>query len=105
VPARPKPQKTKKGMRIFPPDHPSRWEVGYRLGAALRNAVSEHEPSESTGSHASPRPLVLGARWHVLRAGKRDQADASSMTLEWLPPIPVDVTGVDDLKTTDVGKE
>ena len=35
VPTRPKPQKTKKGMRIFAPDHPSRWEVGYRLGAAL----------------------------------------------------------------------
>ena len=31
-----KPQKTKKGMRIFAPDHPSRWEVGYRLGAALQ---------------------------------------------------------------------
>ena len=40
VPTRPKPQKTKKGMRIFAPDHPSRWEVGYRLGAALRQALS-----------------------------------------------------------------
>ena len=40
VPSRPKPQKTKKGVRIFAPDHPSRWEVGYRLGAALRQALS-----------------------------------------------------------------
>ena len=39
VPSRPKPQKTKKGMRIFAPDHPSRWEVGYRLGAALTAGV------------------------------------------------------------------
>jgi hypothetical protein len=30
IPARPTPQKTKKGMRIFPPDHPSRWEVATR---------------------------------------------------------------------------
>src|SRR5262249_13150104 len=27
MPARPTPPKTKKGRRIFPPDHASRWEV------------------------------------------------------------------------------
>ncbi len=64
VPARPKPQKTKKGLRIFAPDHPSRWEVGYRLGAALRQALSEHEPAEPTGTHASPRPHIRRAHWH-----------------------------------------
>ena len=41
VPTRPKPQKTKKGMRIFPPDHSSCWEVGLHLGAALKHALSE----------------------------------------------------------------
>jgi hypothetical protein len=34
-----------------------------------------------------------------------DQPDARSVTLKWLPPIPVNVTEVDDLTTTvrDVG--
>ena len=105
VPSRPKPQKTKKGLRIFAPDHPSRWEVGYRLGAALRQALSEHEPAEPTGTHASPRPHIRRAHWHSFWVGKKDQPDARSVTLKWLPPIPVNVTGVDDLTTTvrDVG--
>ncbi len=105
VPARPEPQKTKKGMRFFAPEHPSRWEVGYRLGAALRHALWEHEPAEATGSHASPRPHIRRAHWHSFWVGKRDQPDARSVTLRWLPPIPVNVQGVEDLTTTvrDVG--
>ena len=35
-PAPPQPVKTKKGLRLFPPERPTPWEVGYRLGAALR---------------------------------------------------------------------
>ncbi len=105
VPTRPKPQKTKKGMRIFAPDHPSRWEVGYRLGAALRQALSEHQPAEPTGTHASPRPHIRRAHWHSFWVGKKDQPDARSVTIKWLPPIPVNVQGIDDLTPTvrDVG--
>jgi hypothetical protein len=100
VPSHPKPQKTKKGMRIFPPNQPSRWEVGYRLGAALRQALSEHEPGELTGSHASPRPHIRRAHWHSFWVGKKDEPSARSVTLKWLPPVPVNVTSADDLTTT-----
>jgi hypothetical protein len=105
VPTRPTPQKTKKGMRIFAPDQLSQWEVAYRLGAALRQALLEHEPSEPTGTHASPRPHIRRAHWHSFWVGKKDQPDARSVTLKWLPPIPVNVVGVEDLTTTvrDVG--
>jgi hypothetical protein len=94
VPTRPKPQKTKKGMRLFATGHPSWWEVGYRLGAALRQALSEREPGEAIGTHASPRPHIRRAHWHSYWVGKRDQPDARSAILRWLPPIPVNVTGV-----------
>jgi hypothetical protein len=40
VPGRPAPQKTKKGMRIFPPDHPSRWDVGSSVTASRTAAGS-----------------------------------------------------------------
>jgi hypothetical protein len=105
VPSHPKPLKTKKGMRIFPPNQPTRWEVGYRLGAALRQALLEHEPGEATGTHASPRPHIRRAHWHSFWVGKRDQPNARSVTLKWLPPIPVNVQDVEDLTTTvrDVG--
>jgi hypothetical protein len=105
IPTRPKPEKTKKGLRIFAPDQTSRWEVGYRLGAALRQALSEHGPVEQTGTHASPRPHIRRAHWHSFWVGKKDQPDARSVTLKWLPPILVNVTEVENLTTTvrDVG--
>ena len=76
-----------------------------QVGAALRQALSAHEPTESTGTHASPRPHFRRARWHSFWLGKRDQHDARSVTLKWLPPIPVNVPGVDELTATvrDVG--
>jgi hypothetical protein len=73
VPTRPKPQKTKKGLRIFAPDQPSRWEVGYRLWAALKQALSEHEPAEQPGTHASPRPDIRRAHWHSFWIAKKDK--------------------------------
>ena len=81
--------------------------MGGRLSprGCSRQALSEHEPGESTGTHASPRPHIRRAHWHSFWIGKKDQPDARSVTLKWLPPIPVNVTGVDDLTTTvrDVG--
>ncbi len=103
VPARPKPQKTKKGMRIFPPDHSSCWEVGLHLGAALKHALSELESSKPTGTHASPRLPIRRGRWQSLRDGKPDQPDARSVTLKWLSPIPVNATGPDVSTTTAAG--
>src|SRR5207248_4319389 len=63
LPSRPQAVKTKKGVRLFPPDRPNQWEVGYRLGAALRRAWSEHEPAEPTATHPSPRPHLRQAHW------------------------------------------
>jgi len=40
-PANPRPVKTAKGPRLFPPQGPRVWEVGARLGAALRRAYTE----------------------------------------------------------------
>ena len=64
--------------------------------------MSQRNP---TGTHASPRPHIRRAHWHSFWVGKRDQPDARSVTLKWLPPIPVNVQGVEDLTTTvrDVG--
>ena len=100
-PARPKPVKTKKGMRLFPPNRPTPWEVGYRLGAALRRAVSEAMPTPGeSGSHASPRPHIRRAHWHSYWIGRRDQTEARSAVLKWLPPIPVNVQDVEELTPT-----
>ncbi len=105
VPSYPEPEKTKKGLRLFAPDRPTHWEVGYRLGAALRRAWAELDSEESGGTHARPRPHIRRARWHSYWEGKRNQPEDRKLGLKWLPPIAVNVRHIDDLTTTvrDVG--
>jgi hypothetical protein len=101
VPARPKPVKTKKGLRLFPPERPMPWELGYRLGAALRRAWSAQEAASNTpGTHASPRPHIRRAHWHSYRVGSRSVPDDRSAVLKWLPPIPVNVQDAGELTPT-----
>jgi hypothetical protein len=100
-PARPQPVKTRKGLRLFPPERPTPWEVGYRLGAALRKAVADREaPGGPSETHASPRPHVRRAHWHSYWVGQKSQPEARSVVLKWLPPIPVNVQDTGDLTTT-----
>ncbi len=105
LPAYPEPKKTKKGLRLFAPDRPTHWEVGYRLGAALRRASTERGAEEATGTHARPRPHIRRAHWHSYWIGKWNEPDARTVVLKWLPPIAVNVQTIDDLTTTvrDVG--
>jgi hypothetical protein len=49
---------------------------------------------------ASPRPYVRRPHWHFFCFGRRGQPDAGSMKLEWLPPIPVNMQGIEDLTMT-----
>jgi hypothetical protein len=88
-----------------PPDRPTHWEVGYRLGAALRRASAERSSEEPTGTHSRPRPHIRRAHWHSYWVGKWNEPDARAVVLKWLPPIAVTVQHADDLTTTvrDVG--
>jgi hypothetical protein len=104
MPALPKPQKTKRGIRIFAPDHPGRWDVGRGLGAALRQALSEVDPSEPTGTQAAARPQIHEAHWQTAWVDKQDQSNVRSATLKWLAPVLANIQGVDELTTVrDVG--
>jgi hypothetical protein len=100
-PTYPEARKTKKGVRLFAPDRPTHWEVGYRLGAALKRASTVHHPSD--GTHARPRPHIRRAHWHSYWVGKL--GEGRKVLLKWLPPIAVNVLSVHDLTATvrDVG--
>jgi hypothetical protein len=95
-PMNPQPVRTKKGPRLFAPTMPTTWDVGMRLGAALRRARQSSEQREPTGTHASPRPHVRAAHWHTYRTSK----GRAKSVLKWLPPIFVGVGSVDDLPAT-----
>lgn len=96
-PEKPNPKRTKQGWKLFPPDKVREWDVGVRLGAALRRAASE--PTDAMGNDADrarPRAHVRRAHWHTFLAG----AGRSERRIKWLPPIPVNLDDPDSLPVT-----
>jgi hypothetical protein len=92
-PANPEPKRTRRtGWRLFAAAGPTTWDVGVRIGAALRRAYQ----AEETGGEAIPtgravRPHIRRAHWHTFLAGPR-VAEARERRVKWLPPIAVNVT-------------
>jgi len=84
-PGNPLPIKTRHGIKEFAASAPAVWNVGWRIGAAIRRteaAVAEPAP-RGEGSHASPRPHIRRAHWHTFRIG----AGRQSQRLKWISPI------------------
>lgn len=101
-PGNPAPKKTRKGARLFPPQQPTVWETGYRMGADLR-AARENSRSGAgggAGPGASPRPHVRRAHWHSFWRGPKDDPDSRELAIKWLPPIAVNARGAEDLDPT-----
>ncbi len=98
-PTRPVPRRTKKGMRMFPAERQTPWDVGVRLGAALRRAVAgEVRPVTKSGNtNASPIPHVRGAHWHTFLRGPRQNPKP---VVRWMPPMPINAKSNDDLVPT-----
>lgn len=93
-PANPQPKRVRGEWRLFPADRPTTWDVGMRLGAALRRAYQVEEIGPG-GTHAGPRPHIRRAHWHTFWLGPRDGDRRAD--LRWLPPIPVNVDDVGQL--------
>ena len=76
-----------------------KWDVGYRVGTALRLARQANEGDvRESGTGPSPRPHVRRAHWHTFLYGPRDGEQIRKV--KWLPPIPVRVSDPDDLVPT-----
>jgi hypothetical protein len=94
-PKRAKPVKTKKGMTYFPPDKPKVWDVGAKLGRALR-AAKEREQQEQREYEQSgdklrnrPRPHIRRAHWHTFLSGPR--TEQQKRMVKWIPPTGVNL--------------
>jgi hypothetical protein len=70
------------------------WEVGYRVGTALRAAWAAAAEAHG-GSHAGPAPHLRRAHYHSYWTGPLD--GPRERILKWLSPIPV---GVGDVLAT-----
>ncbi len=99
-PTNPAPRKTQRGWRAFPPDQARTWNVGTRLGAALRAAYQriETQKDQAGGSdhRARPRPHIRRAHWHTYLVGE----GRAARRVRWLPPVPVALDDVTLLPTT-----
>lgn len=98
-PATPQPKRTKRGPRLFPPNTATTWDVGVRLGAALRQSVRDDggTPDAGTGrQRASPRPHIRRAHWHTYLTGKGRQ----TRKVRWVAPVAVRVEGPGALPAT-----
>jgi hypothetical protein len=114
APAMPAPIVTRKhGERLQPATQPTHWNVGYRLGAAIRKArqqtaaCEEHEqahaeatPGEPAARRRTPIGHVRRAHWHTFWTGPMDRPEERRRILKWLPPIPVNLDDWDSLVAT-----
>ena len=110
TPSRPKPQKTKHGERVFATASPRTWDVGLRLGAALRmySSIQEFDNSSQMDVRGTPkRPHVRSGHWHQFRSGPRKDAhgehipaELRKLSAKWLPPKLVNCTSHDLLVPT-----
>ncbi len=84
----------KHGQQIIAPEKSRNWNVGVRIGAALRHAQQVIRPVNHTGgTHAQPIPHVRTSHWHIYKTGK----GRTNSILKWLPPILVNVSAVDEI--------
>lgn len=99
-PGNPAPRHTRHGTRGFPAAGPRTWDVGLRIGAALRMAYQARETAQAPADGAggtSPRPHIRRAHWHGFWRGPRRDPSSRRLALRWLPPIAVNVDGPGDL--------
>jgi len=94
LPQKPSPKKTKKGVRLFPPQKPTIWETGFRMGAALRTIRNQAKASASRNTEVrkerrSPIPHIRRAHWHSYWRGPRKEPEKRKLIVKWMPPIPV----------------
>src|SRR5690606_32674005 len=86
--------------RFFPPDQPTVWHTGFRIGTALRRAENERNTSQGAAERRSPRSHIRRAHWHAFWTGPRNEPQKRKLVLHWLPPILVNVGDIDDIIPT-----
>jgi len=96
-------KRVKKGqIRYFPPDRPTVWDVGYRIGAALlahRLAGDQKSTKGSKRPHTSPRLHIRRAHWHSYWIGSKKKPEERKLMVKWLHPILVGAKSEDIVPT------
>ena len=105
-PQYPRPKKTKKGLKLFPPDKPCIWNVGQEQGKKLREAIEKASERDPGSGVITRKPHIRKAHWHGYWKGSRKpNPDMSSEKQErqffykWIPPL---IIGIKEEKPNGV---
>lgn len=108
MPQNPQPKKTKKGPKLFPAQGVKTWDVGVRMGAAIRKAEQKAYESQGESVGSKRRPHVRNAHWHTFLSGKRKDKDGNLIEaskrkreVRWMPPQFINIDD-DDIQSTAV---
>ncbi len=98
-PGNPEPRRTKKhGEKLFAAQEVRKWDVAWRIGAALRRRASEsaaREEAENGGSTGTrKRPHIRRGHWHSYWIGSGEQKEK---VVKWLPPLAVNADTGEEL--------
>lgn len=88
------------GKNVHDANALSVWDVGMRIGAEIRRheaASSDTGPGAGTNTM---KPHIRRAHWHSFWKGPRNDPEKRQIDLQWLPPIPVNVSSADDTPAT-----
>lgn len=92
LPNQPPTRRTKADGRLVPPPAPLIWDVGLRIGAALRRARQDRDAGDSSAGHGSPRrPHMRAAHWHTYWTGPKKNDQPQKPRVRWIPPIGVNL--------------
>lgn len=105
-PSNPTPRRTKNGWELHPASGPREWDVGVRIGAALRSYPPRDHAGQDRQSETGRRvrPHIRRAHWHTIVSGPLKGPDGSvipatarTRELRWMHPIAVGVEDRDAL--------
>lgn len=104
----PEPVRTRRdGWRLFAADGPAEYDLGVRLGSALRRAYELRDQQRETGAGSSPAPHVRRQHWHSYWSGPKIDAGGAAipqpqrkLDIRWMPPIAVNVEDYDAMPAT-----
>lgn len=66
-----------------------KWDVGVRIGAAIRQQKAREQAETESGTHNSPRPHMRRGHWHHFWTGPKAQPENRKLILKWLSPMAV----------------
>ncbi len=93
------PKRIKGQNKWIPRQKPEIWDVGVRIGAAIRRygAAEKQNASDAEPTGRTVRPHIRRAHWHGFWSGPRKEPARQRFAYKWIPPIPVNLTPDGDL--------